>query len=498
MTNIINPAFSLFAFACFALSDAATAAPPSNVNVGPQTLQSNTTGTADTALGYQAMRSNTTGSQNTATGSGALLNGTTGTNNTALGYQTLYNTDTVGFNTAVGSQALFNNKSGVPDAFGDPPPGQQNTAVGYQALYNNTSGPADQYGSTGGEQNTGIGYQALFTNTTGWPNTAVGSQPLFNNTIGEDNIAIGYQPLFNNTVGYGNVAVGDFALQSNTLGRVNTAIGFLALRNNLNCGDPGCTTGGSANTAVGAEALESITKGGGNTAIGEGAFINFTGTNTTFPNQNIAVGLRAGQNLTNGSANIYIANQGVDTEFTTIRIGDVVFWRDIYGFGHPVHTATYIAGIDGQATSDAASTVPVVIDVNGKLGTVASAERFKHDIKAMDSSSDALLALKPVTFHYKNDAKNTPQFGLVAEEVAKVNPDLVVRDEKGDIYTVRYDAVNAMLLNEFLKEHRKVETLEATVANLVTTVKEQASEMQKVSAQLEMSKATPQTVLNNQ
>src|SRR5262249_805169 len=145
-----------------------------------------------------------------------------------------------------------------------------------------------------------------------------------------------------------------------------------------------------------------------------------------------AIGLRAGQNLTNGGVNVYIANQGVPSESRTIRIGNVVFWRDIYGFGHPVHMATYIAGIDGQPTSDAASTVPVVIDVNGKLGTVASSERFKHDIKAMDSSSDALLALKPVTFHYKNDAKNTPQFGLVAEEVAKVNPDLVVRDAKGE------------------------------------------------------------------
>jgi len=462
-----------------------------NTADGMRALFSNTTGHHDTATGVQALYSNTTGNFNTANGVNALLHNTTG-QNTALGYQTLYNTDTVGFNTAVGSQALFKNISGVADAFGDPPPGQQNTAVGYQALYNNTSGPADQYGSTGGEQNTGIGYQALFTNTTGWPNTAVGSQPLFNNTIGEDNVGIGYQPLFHNTVGFGNVAVGDFALQSNTVGRVNTAIGFLALRNNLNCDDPGCTEGGSANTAVGAQALESLTTGGGNIAIGDAALINHT-----TGNQNIAIGLRAGQNLTNGGVNVYIANQGVPSESRTIRIGNVVTWTDIYGFGHPFHTATYIAGIDGQAT-DAASTVPVVIDVTGKLGTVASSERFKHDIKAMDSSSDALLALKPVTFHYKNDAKNTPQFGLVAEEVAKVNPDLVVRDAKGEIYTVRYDAVNAMLLNEFPKEHQTVQELKTTVAQQKQQIEALTAAVQKVSAQLELNKSTAQTVLNDQ
>src|SRR5262249_2504724 len=142
--------------------------------------------------------------------------------------------------------------------------------------------------------------------------------------------------------------------------------------------------------------------------------------------------------------------------------------------------------------------VPVLIDSAGQLGTVSSSRRFKKEIKPMDKMSEAILAFNPVTFHYKSDKTNRPEFGLIAEEVAQVNPDLVVRDENGEIYTVRYDAVNAMLLNEFLKEHRKVETLEATVANLVTTVKEQASQIQKVSAQLELSKAAPQTVLNNQ
>jgi hypothetical protein len=146
---------------------------------------------------------------------------------------------------------------------------------------------------------------------------------------------------------------------------------------------------------------------------------------------------------------------------------------------------------------------PVVIDGAGQLGTISSSQRFKHDIKPMDKASEALLALEPVTFHYKSDSANIAQFGLIAEEVEKVNPELVVRDERGEIYTVRYDAVNAMLLNEFLKEHKafveaqhKVEKLETTVATLVATAKEQAAQIQKVSAQLEASKPAPQVVNN--
>jgi hypothetical protein len=130
----------------------------------------------------------------------------------------------------------------------------------------------------------------------------------------------------------------------------------------------------------------------------------------------------------------------------------------------------------------------VYVDIDGKLGTATSSARFKDQIKPMDKASEAILALKPVTFRYKKeiDSKGIPQFGLVTEEVEKVNSDLVLRDKEGKPYTVRYDAVNAMLFNEFLKEHRKVEQLEAAVATLVTTVKEQAAQIQKVSAQVEM------------
>src|SRR5204863_634737 len=206
----------------------------------------------------------------------------------------------------------------------------------------------------------------------------------------------------------------------------------------------------------------------------------------------------AGLNLTTGSNNIDIGNNGVAAEASTTRIGTS-------------QTKTFIAGIRSVTTVNA-NAVPVVIDSAGQLGTVSSSRRFKNEIKPMDHTSEAILALKPVRFHYKSDSTGTPQFGLIAEEVAKVNADLVVRDDDGEIYTVRYDAVNAMLLNEFLKEHRKVERQEATIAELksmvaqqqkgmevlTATVKEQAAQIQKVSAQLEVNRSAPQIVDNHQ
>src|SRR5206468_3413795 len=224
----------------------------------------------------------------------------------------------------------------------------------------------------------------------------------------------------------------------------NTAIGTVALSSN---GD------GALNTAIGNHALEGNTTGSGNTAIGVDAlFFNRTGSG------NIGLGYSAG-GVSGGNGNIYIGNgAGTSVESNTIRIGDFS------------HTRTFIAGIRGRTTG-VANALPMLIDSAGQLGTASSSRRFKHDIKPMDKISEAILALKPVTFHYKSDATDTPQFGLIAEEVAAVNPDLVVRDEKGEIYTVRYDAVNAMLLNEFLKEHNafleehhKVKKLEATVS----------------------------------
>ena len=393
-----------------------------------------------------------------------------------------------GGNTAEGQSALLSLSTG-----------RYNTAVGFLSLSSEMAGSF----------NTGVGAGTLLLNVgdpstgDGTENTSIGAGALLNNSTGRQNTANGAFALFSNTTGNFNVAHGRKALFSNSSGRVNTAIGWGALYSNTNCYDPNCTGGGGANTAVGAEALISNTAGGGNTAVGEGALINhLTG------NQNIVLGLRAGQDLTDGQVNIYIANQGVPSENTTIRIGNVVAWTDIYGFGHPAHTATYIAGISGTAVNGS----PVVVDANGQLGTVASASRFKKEIKPMDKTSEAILALKPVSFQYKSDSRGTPQFGLIAEEVAKVNPDLVVRDRNGEIYSVRYEAVNAMLLNEFLKEHSKNEEQQAIISQLkstdgqqqkeiqalAATVKEQALQIQKVSAQIELSKPAPQTVLNNQ
>jgi len=205
------------------------------------------------------------------------------------------------------------------------------------------------------------------------------------------------------------------------------------------------------------------------------------------------VGEFAGSNLTIGSNNIDIGNLGVAGESKTIRVG-------IQG----TQNKTFIAGISGTTVPGG---VGVIVGTNGKLGTVVSSERFKDAIKPMDKASEAILALKPVTFRYKNeiDPDGIPQFGLVAEDVDKVSPDLVVRDAEGKVYTVRYDAVNAMLLNEFLREHKRNEKQEATIAELksqvqvlTATLKEQASQIQKVSDQLEISKAAPRVVANNQ
>jgi uncharacterized coiled-coil protein SlyX len=307
---------------------------------------------------------------------------------------------------------------------------------------------------------TFLGDNALL-NSTGDVNTAIGSIALSMNTTGSRNTATGWQALYMNTIGSFNTAVGGAAVASNTIGSENTGIGTSALLNN---------TTGNDNTAVGNSALFSNTTGSGNIGLGDAA-----GTN----------------NIT-GSNNIYIGNPGTHTDSSRIRIGTP-----------GTHTKTFIAGISGATVP---SGVGVIVGSNGQLGTIVSSARFKEAIKPMDKASEAILALKPVTFRYKHelDPDGIAQFGLVAEQVEKVNPDLVARDEKGKPYTVRYDAVNAMLLNEFLKEHGKVEQLKTTVAEqekqiamLTTTLKEQGAQIQKVSAQFAVNKQRLQTVAAN-
>jgi hypothetical protein len=361
-----------------------------------------------------------------------------------------------GFNTAEGQNALFRLTTGVA-----------NTAVGWYSLFSNTDGSyntgvgagtllfnvGDQ--TTGdGTQNTAIGAAALLFNTTGSANTATGVTALLNNSTGIENTANGSQALYSNTTGSENTANGAFALYRNTTGHDNAANGQAALVNNET---------GADNTASGVTALRNNTTG----------------------NNNIAVGSIAGFNLTTGDNNIDIGNEGVAAEANTIRIGTVGAQAD-----------TYIAGIIGTVVPGG---VTVIVDPNGHLGTVVSSERFKDEIKPMDKASKAILALKPVTFRYKHelDPKGIPQFGLVAEEVEKVNPDLVVRDKEGKPYSVRYEQVNAMLLNEFLKEHRKNEEQQATIARQQKQIEALAVGLQKVKAQLEVIRPAPQTALNN-
>jgi hypothetical protein len=359
--------------------------------------------------------------------------------------------------------------------------GVWNTGTGFEALNH----------LTGGNQNTATGLRALNSDTNGGFNTATGVLSLFSNINGFFNSATGAYSLANNTTGSDNVANGYSALYYNIDGHDNTATGFGALYHN---------TTGLSNTANGVQALYSNTSGSGNTAIGLFALKNITGDYDS----NIALGANAGVNLFAGENNIYIGSVGVDTESNTIHIGYA-------------QTKTLIAGISG--VDEGGTPSAVYINGNGRLGTQppASSRRFKKEIRPMDRASEGILRLKPVTFHYKSDASSAPQFGLIAEEVAEVNPDLVVRDENGEIYTVRYDAVNAMLLNEFLKEHRKVEQQdrkmrgqdhkiqqqETTIAQLkkemetvVARLEKQGVQIQKVSAQLEVSKPAPQTVSN--
>jgi uncharacterized coiled-coil protein SlyX len=362
----------------------------------------------------------------------------------------------------------------VPKAFGVSPPPDGgypggNTAEGQSALFSRT---------TGG-YNTAVGYLSLRSDSTGSLNTAVGAGTLLANTA-DSNTAVGGGALLSNTTGTNNTATGAFALFANTTGSDNTATGAGALFSDQS---------GGRNTAFGSAALYSNVSGGSNTAIGYQALLNSTGSSNT------ALGDAAG--------------------FSVITANNVIC---IGADGQNVSNSCYIGNIAGQTVGAGGSTC--YVDNDGKLGVFLSARRFKTDIADMAAASEAILCLHPVTFHYKPELDKTgiPQFGLVAEEVAKVNPDLVTRDRDGKLQTVRYEAVNAMLLNEFLKEHRKVQEqaceiqeqratineLSSAVAQqqeemkaFAATLKEQASQIQRVSAQVEVNKPASQTVLNN-
>ena len=396
---------------------------------------------------------------NTAEGSNALLN--------------FFNAGYNGYNTAVGLNALLNNTTGSrniangANALRSNISGNNNTAIGTNTLFLNTMGG----------DNTATGYQALFSNIAGSANTANGFQALFRNSIGANNTATGFQALLSNRTGFANTANGTSALINNTTGGGNTATGFLAL---------GFNGTGINNTATGRDALFHNQTGSNNTAVGQSAGFSITGTGNVCIGQGVS-GV-AGENDTTWIRNVNTTVQpvaaGVDA--VTVRLSD------------------------------------------GRLGHPVSSRRYKEDIKPMDKASEALYQLKPVTYRYKKDIDSSQSldYGLLAEDVAKINPELAIRDGNGQIESVRYNAVKAMLLNEFLKQHRKVEEQnrkieeqEATISQLKSAaakqeasiaqqqkgmeaiaarLQEQESQIQKVSAQLEVKKPAPRTVLNDQ
>jgi trimeric autotransporter adhesin len=425
------------ALACFALSPPLTAQCPSGCGAGGNTgLGINVLGSVDPAGG---------GINNTAVGLNALTDDTTGQYNVAIGSAALANNTTGDFNMAIGAGALEQNN------------GNFNLAIGFRVAFMNTTGV----------HLTGIGAAAMRNNTTASFNTAIGADALRENTTTEQNVAVGDSALtaFNGTTATDGA---------------NTALGSIALVD---------LTSGQENVAVGRRALEFLTDG----------------------SNNVAVGWRSGDGLTTGSGNTFIgsqagANQGPNVS-NVVALGDD---GDNDG-GVTASNRTYIGNIHGVSPGSG-GIQNVIIDVDGQLGSMVSSRRFKKDIKPMEQTSEAILELKPVTFHYKNkDSKtNELDYGLIAEDVAEVNPDWVIYERSGKPLSVRYTEINVMLLNEFIKEHKKVEEQQASMADLKSTValqrkemqfltaqlKEQAAQIQKVSAQLEASKPAPKVVIN--
>ena len=449
-----NPAIGgfllLLPLVCFGLAPMAQAVGPdtdgsipgSNNGEGIGVLVSRTGGIWNTGTGFEALNHLTAGNQNTATGFRALNSDVNGGYNTGTGVLSLFSNTSGFFNSATGAYSLANNTTGL-----------RNTANGYTALYRNADGT----------DNTAAGFAALYHNTTAAFNCAFGEQALFNNLKAWTNNAFGVQALFNNLTGETNNAFGTGALFANTIGESNNAFGHLALESNVD---------GVWNNAFGFNALDSNVSGSFNTAIGDSAGLDIDGDG------NVCIG------------------EGV---FGESGANDSTYIRNVNTTAQPI-----VAGVDG-----------VTVDLTtGRLGHGVSSQRYKEQIKPMDKASEMLFSLKPVTYRYKKeiDPKQTLDFGLIAEEVAKVSPELAIRDAKGQVSNVRYNAINAMLLNEFLKEHQQVAEQQATIAELKSTVaqqqkgmdvltaqlKEQATQIQKVSAKIEMSRPVPKVVLNNQ
>ena len=372
----------------------------------------------NSAFGKGALSLIDTGSRNSAFGSVSLNKTTTGAQNSAFGYEALTLNDTGDDNSAFGRRALSSNVSA--DGI---------SAFGALALESFESGTASAFGSSAlqdlisGTGNAAFGHAALWQHTSSVNNSAFGHNAMCCGLTGDNNSAFGTSALKDNDAGGRNSGFGSMVLQLNTTGDDNTAVGSTALTSNDT---------GFDNTAVGSQALSA----------------NTTGDN------NIGLGREAGRNQTIGSDNIYIDNDGVAAESGKIKIGN------------SNHTETFIEGIDGNTATGG---VAVLINSSNELHTLVSSIRFKEAVRDMGEASDALMQLRPVTFRYREEVAkggDGPEYGLIAEEVAAVAPELVAYDGEGQPYSVRYHVLPSLLLNEMQKQQRTIETLLARVEEL--------------------------------
>ncbi len=445
-----------------------------NTAAGQNALTTDTSGHQNTAVGFNSMNYNTTGYYNTAVGANALFYNSKGISNTAVGSGSLFLNTTGYYNTAVGAYTLTANSTGI-----------RNSAFGaYAQNYNSTgsnnssSGSYGLYHNTTGSNNSALGTFALEYNTTGHENTAGGALALEVNMTGANNVAFGYKTLNSNN-GNGNTGAGAFALQANTTGGYNAAFGYQALYAN--------TTGGN-NTAFGRQVLAANTTGFGNAGQGFNALLaNITGyRNTAVGNDalqtnvagiyNSAFGFQAGLNI-NGSYNIDIGNTGVADDHNTIRIGAT---SQVPGdTANNVIAATYIAGIYSSNISGTGDQ-QVFVATDGRLVTHGSSERFKTDIAPMSDVSAKLAELRPVTFRYRSDQSGTLQYGLIAEDVAKVSPELVIRDDSGRIQGVHYEELAPMLVTEVQNQQR----INSAQAGEIEELKRRVEQLQDLQAQM--------------
>jgi hypothetical protein len=401
----------------------------------------------NTAAGYSALFSDTTGGANTAVGANALFFNTTGRYNSAFGRYTLYSNVSGDSNVGLGSEALFYNVSGSDNvavgmyAMLHTASGSRNTAVGSHALEKNTT-----------TDNTALGFLAMQLNSTGTGNTATGTTALLQNDVGNRNTATGMQTLYGNVNGNNNTATGYNALYANTDGSSNTADGLEALRFN---------TRGYHNTATGADALFTNTMGNENTAFGFGALrSNTTGS------RNVAVGLSAGSAITTGRNNVDVANPGAASDTGVIRIGT-----------SGTQTATYIAGI----TTAHITGSPVYVTSSGQLGVLASSERYKTGVVPVESEAYRLQQLRPVRYYLKNDPSHALQYGLIAEEVARIYPELVIRDAGGAVQGVRYDELAPLLVKEMQRESAQLHEVREQLADLMEANRRLTSQIAKIA-----------------